>query len=234
MALLSKIDYFGLSGSGFEPQDTSENKQAGYIAEAQGPNGFLVAQDVGADIVAPSVTYVATQDVSIEDVKLGTVKTILGKKVALGGLTINTGAGQPVTCTATGQQVDDAGREGCTCTLSGVELEYRFHAQDFGLFTVSGGQLNQSTLNITPTIADARIDGVIKAWDLVGGSLRVSGTIIGVDDDGNISTPSITINDPSGNVGEGVITQPLTQTNPNGQYPTYSFEITYPLKADED
>ena len=88
---------------------------------------------------------------------------------------------------------------------------------------MSGGQLNSSTLNINANVATSTIDGTIKASDLVGGSLEVTGTIIGVSDAGAISTPTITLSTPSGNVGTGVITQPLTETNPNGNFPTYTF-----------
>ena len=74
---------------------------------------------------------------------------------------------------------------------------------------------------------------MIKASDLVGASIKVSGTIIGVTDAGAIATPTLAVGTPSGNVLSGVITQPLTQENPNGDFPSYSFEITYGLKADD-
>lgn len=109
-----------------------------------------------------------------------------------------------------------------------------FHAQDFGLFTVANGQLTQSTLTINANIATAVIDGTIKSSDLVGGTMTVSGTIIGVNNSGEISTPTVTISTPSGNVGTGVMTQPLTETNPNGDFPSFSFTVEFPLKADAD
>ena len=102
MALKTKIDYYGLSSSGWEVSDTSENRAVGYVAEAQGPDGFLVAIDANGEIVAPEVNYVATSTATLNSVVLGSVKTILGKKVALGGITINTSAGAAPTMTATG------------------------------------------------------------------------------------------------------------------------------------
>ena len=89
-------------------------------------------------------------------------------------------------------------------------------------------------MTIEGNIATADVDGVIKASDLVGASIRVSGTIVGVSDAGAISTPSISISTPTGNVLAGVVTQPLTQENPNGDFPSYTFEITWGLKADAD
>lgn len=234
MALKTKVDYYGLSASGWEVSDTSENRAAGYIAEAQGPDGFLVAIDTNGEVVAPEVNYVATDDATLASVVLGSVKTILNKKVALGGITINTSAGAAPTMTATGSQIEDNGTAHCTCTLGGVSVSPLYHAQDFGLFTVSNGQLTQSTLTITGNIATTLIDGVIKSSDLVGGSIEVAGTVIGVTDAGAIATPSITLDTPSGNVLSGVMTQPLSETNPNGEFPQYSFTAKWSLKADSE
>ena len=232
MSLKTKVDYFQLSSSGFEIESTTENKSVGYIAQAQGADGFVVAVDVGDEIVAPTVDYVLTADGSLSNIKLGEKKTVLGKKVCIGGITINTAAGQPVKMSVSGQQVEDNNTQGCTCTLGSISLDHLFHAQHFGLFDVSNGQLTQSTLTVNASIGTAPVDGVIKASDLVGGSLVITGTIVGVNDEGEISTPTITPFPASGNLGDGVLTQPLSETNPNGDYPQYTFEITYPLKAD--
>lgn len=234
MSLKAKTDYFSLAQSGWEVSDTAENRSVGYNAQAQGPNGFIVAVDVGGEILAPTVNYIATSDATVSSLVLGTTTTVLGKTMALGGLTITTSAGAAPTMSVTGSQIEDNGQAKCTCTLAGISVSGLFHAQDFGLFTVANGQLVQSTLTITSNIATAVIDGVIKSSDLVGGSIQVSGTIIGVNNAGVISTPTITIGTPSGNVGAGVITQPLTETNPNGDFPSYSFTAEFPLKADAD
>lgn len=180
----------------------------------------------------PEVNYIATADATLAGVTLGDVTTVLAKKVALGGISISTSAGQAPTMTARGTQVEDDGTSHCTCTLGSISVSGLFHAQTFGLFTVTNGQLNSSTLNINANVATATIDGIVKSSDLVGGSIEVTGTIIGVNDSGVISTPTITISAPSGNVGQGVITQPLSETNPNGDFPTYTFTATWSLRAD--
>lgn len=228
MALKTKTDVFGLVGGGWEVSDTSENRSVGYTAEAQGPDGFLVAIDVGGNIQAPQVDYIATSDASLTGVVLGSVNN----DIALGSVSITTAAGQAPTMTATGQQIESGGTAGCTCTLGSLSVDHLFHAQDFGLFTVSNGQLTQSTCTATGEIATAMVDGVIKSSDLVGGSIEVTGTIIGVSDAGVISTPTITLGTPGGNVLAGVLTQPLTETNPNGDFPSYTFTARWPLKAD--
>ena len=236
MALLTKVDYYGLAGSGFVVESTSEGKAVGFQAEARGPDGFLVAIETGGEIQAPTVNYVATSNATISSIVMGSVHTIGTSpnqhKVALGGLTITTAAGEPVKMTATGSEIEANGSAHCTATLSGISLSSLFHAQDFGLFTVSDGQLTNSTLTIEGNVATTLVDGVIKASDLVGASIKVSGTIVGVTDAGAIATPTVTLNAPSGNVLTGVMTQPLTQENPNGDFPSYTFEATWGLKAD--
>ena len=234
MALKTKTDYYGLATSGWEVSDTSENRSVGYVAEAQGPDGFLVAVDADGEIVAPEVNYVATSDATLNSVVLGSVKTVLGKKVALGGITINTSAGAAPTMTATGSQIEDNGSAHCTCTLGGISVDSLYHAQDFGLFSVSNGQLTQSTLTINGDIATTTVDGVIKSSDLVGGSIEVTGTIVGVTDAGVIATPTVTISAPSGNVLSGVMTQPVSETNPNGDFPQFSFTARWALRADSN
>lgn len=102
MALKTKVDYYGLGGSGWEVSDTSENRAIGYNAQAQGPDGFIVAVDAGGETVAPEVNYIATSNATLGTIVLGSVQTILNKSVALGGITINTSAGAAPTMTATG------------------------------------------------------------------------------------------------------------------------------------
>lgn len=232
MALLQKTDYFGLSSNGFEVESTSENRAVGYTAEARSNDGFLVAIDAGGERISPTVNYIATDNAALNTVVIGSVKTINGKKIALNSLNITTGAGENMRMTASGQQIEDNGTAHCTFTLSGVTLDEPFHANTFGLFSVTNGQLTNSTLAIDGTMATAEVDGVIKASDLVDCQIKCSGTIVGVSDSGVISTPTVSINVPSGNVLSGVMTQPLTQENPNGDFPQYSFEITWGCKAD--
>lgn len=102
MSLLAKTDYYGLSSAGFEVESTSENKSVGFQAEARGPDGFLVAVEVGDDTLAPTVNYVVTSDASTGDIVIGSVNTVNGKKIALGSVTITTAAGEPVKMTASG------------------------------------------------------------------------------------------------------------------------------------
>lgn len=230
MALKGKVDYFGISTTGLEVASTSENRSQD-SAEATGADGFVVANTtVGDEAIAPQCDYVVTGDVTLSGVKLGSVKTVDGKTIALASITIATRAGEAPTVQAKGQQIEAGGTARCTVTLSDISISALFHAQDFGLFTISGGQLQDSTLTIEGTIATAKVDGVIKASDLTGGKMSISGTVVGVSDAGAISTPTLAIT-PGKN---GIVTQPLTETNPNGDYPSYTFTAEFPLAADKN
>lgn len=228
MALKTKVDYFGLASSGIEVASTEENRTQASV-EASGPNGFVVAtQAFGDENLAPKCDYIVTGSASLASVALGSVTTIDSKAIALASISITTRAGEAPTISATGQQIESGGEAHCTATLSKISLSSLYHAQTFGLFTVSGGQLQESNLTAEGNIATSQVDGVIKSSDLVGGKITISGTIIGVSDAGVIGKPTLAL--ASG--VSGTITQPLTETNPNGDYPTYAFTIEIPLAAD--
>lgn len=233
MSLLSKTDYFGLGGQGWVPESTNENRAVGFTAEARSDDGFLVAMEAGGERISPTVNYIATPSATLSGIKVGSVSVIDAKSIAFGSLTITTGAGENAKMTANGQQIEPSGSEHCTVTLAGLTIDEPFHANTFGLFSYSNGQLANTTLNIDGNIALAEVDGSIMSSDLVDARLTVTGTIIGVNDLGSITTPTLSIIQPSAsNILTGVLTQPLTQDNPNGDFPTYNFEIAFGLKAD--
>ena len=59
-------------------------------------------------------------------------------------------------------------------------------------------------------IGTTMVDGVIKSSDLVGAAITVNGTIVGVNNSGQIATPTVSLTAPTGNVLSGIMTQPLT------------------------
>ena len=94
------------------------------------------------------------------------------------------------------------------------------HAQNFGAFTISGqgAHLTSSTLTIGGQVSTADKDGKVIASDLTDGRMTISGTIQVSDQTYGIPTLSLT---------DGwAITSPLTETNPNSEFPTYSFGLT--------
>ena len=100
------------------------------------------------------------------------------------------------------------------------------------MFTLSAGQLQSSTCDINADLATADKDGTIVASDLVGGTVTINATLVGVDNSGNIATPTVSLNTYNGNAG--TFTQPLSESNPNGDYPTYTFTAVWPLRASHD
>ena len=89
--------------------------------------------------LAPQCEYVVTDSATLSGVVLGSVRTIDGKSIALANVSVTTKAGQAPTMQASGQQIENNGSAHCTCTLGSISLSGLYHAQDFGLFTVTGG-----------------------------------------------------------------------------------------------
>lgn len=109
--------------------------------------------------------------------------------------------------------------------MPNVSISPLHHAQTFGAFTYSGtgAHLTQSTFAAECTVSTADKDGVPLAHDIVGGRVTVNGTI--QVSNSSYGTPTIT---PSNGWG---LTQPLTETNPDGDFPTYTFGLTNYLSA---
>ena len=115
---------------------------------------------------------------------------------------------------------------GCTATLPGITVSGLHHAQTFGAFSISGAgaHLTQSTWSAQCDVSPAEKDGQMLAHDIVGGTVTVTGTI-------QVSDASYPV--PTLSVASGwTITAPLTETNPDSNYPTYTFTITKYLSAD--
>lgn len=231
MALKTKTDYYGIATTGLEVSDTSENRSIS-TAEAQGEDGFVVATESFGEKVAPTVNYVVTgTSVTLSDVVLGE-RIAFGTgqnahKLMLATITISTSAGNAPTVSATGQQVEDGdGIDNCTVTLDDVTISGLHHAQFFGGITMSGtgAHLTSSTYTLECTISTADVDGVTKASDLTGGKRTFTGNI--TVSGSTYAVPTITL--PSG----WHFTTPVTETNPNGDFPTYTFTAEAPLAAD--
>lgn len=79
-------------------------------------------------------------------------------------------------------------------------------------------------MNIAGSISEATKDGVTIAHDLTDGRIEVTGTI--QVSDASYGTPALSC------ASGWTITAPLTQTNPDSDYPTYTFTIVKYLTAD--
>jgi hypothetical protein len=227
MSFKSKQDYYGLSAkaANLVLTSTTENRSAS-VAEAKGENGFTVATQMYGEKSAPSCEYAVKGDVALSDVKIGTVTTIDSRSFVLASLSVSTSAGAAPTVSASGQQVEDGATAACTCTLPAISVEGLHHAQNFGAFAISGAgaHLTQSSLTVTGTVSTAEKDGETIAHDVTDVRLEVSGTI--QVSDSTYAAPAVTLSD------GWVLTAPLSETNPDGDFPTYTFTATKFLAAD--
>ncbi len=205
----------------------TENRSASTV-EARGDDGFIVASFVFGEKSAPSEEYVIKGDVALTGIKMGSVKAVGGDSFALESITVTTSAGAAPTMSVAGQQVEDGAASGCTVTLPAISVSGLHHAQTFGQFTVGGqgAHLTQSTLTISGTISTAEKDGETIAFDLTDCRMAISGTI-------QVSDAAYGIPTVTPQTG-WVLTSPITETNPDSNYPTYSFTLTKFFAADED
>lgn len=221
MSFKTKTDYFGLSSiSGLKIVASSENKSAS-TAEAKDENGFVVATHMYGVKSSPACDYVITSDVTMTDIILGSVVSADGHNYCLGEITINTAAGTAPTLAASGSQIEDGtATDSCTAEMPTVQVNGLHHAQTFGAFTLSGtgAHLTQCTFAATTTVSTADKDGEPLAHDIVDGRCTVNGTIQVSDSAYGIPT----VTPASG----WVMSAPLTETNPDSDFPTYTFTLT--------
>lgn len=227
MAFKTKQDYYSLGNvAGLTLVATSENKSES-IAEAQGENGFVVATQTYGVRSAPACDYVITSNVELSGIVLGSVTAISSDNFCLGEITITTGAGQVPTLAASGSQVESGTvHGGCTCTMPTINVSKLHHAQKFGAFGINtgfGAHLTQCTFTAQCTVSTADKDGTPLAHDIVDGRCTVTGTI-------QCSTSPYTLPVIIPETG-WELTSPLSETNPDGDFPTYTFTLTRYLTA---
>lgn len=226
MAFKQKIDIYGLSAiTGLEVASYTENKTAQTV-EAQGEDGFVIANQVFGEVNSPACEYVVKgRNINLGTISLGGIHVADGKSYCLTNVSITTGAGQTPTVNASGSQVEDNATAACTATLTGVSFSGLHHAQTFGAFELSGtgAHLTNSSFDAACTVNPVTKDGVIIAHDITDGRLTVNGTIQVSD----VSYPTPVLSVASG----WVVTAPMTETNPDSAYPTYTFTLTKYLTA---
>lgn len=231
MSFKTKADYYGLGAvTGLQLVSTAENKSQS-VAEARGEDGFVVAVEPFGETSAPSCDLVVTNTgVTLSNIVLGQITTISSNKFALANLTITTSAGAAPTVSASGQQVEANAQMYCHVTLPAIVIDGLHHAQTFGAFAVggTGAHLTQSTLTISGTISTATKDGVVIAHDLTDVRMAITGTI--QVSDSSYGVPTVTPTSGSG----WKLTAPISETNPDADFPSYSFTLTKTLVADAE
>jgi hypothetical protein len=222
MAFKLKKDCYSLGGDGaLVAVSTSEGKSAS-VVEAQGQDGSIVASEVFGETSAPTVDYQLKKalETTIENaIKLGKVTKLDNNSFVLSSFSITTGAGAVPTVSAGGEQVAGDSETLCTFDLPPFKLETKHHAQIlFGAFELTGAgcHLTGANYNASCTVSKAMKEGACLAFDVVGGKIECQITVKACGDLDPVLVP-----------GEGwKVTAPLTESNPDSEYPTYSGTLT--------
>lgn len=216
-----QTDYFGLGSNSIICVSSDENKSA-QVAQARNEKGDVVAQEIYGEMMSPSCSYVLKADGEISTQRLGDVSTSGTKKFTLTSLSIDTSAGSPPSITASGEEVPQTSHNDCYYTIPSATIEVCHHAQIlWSAFTLSGSgcYLTQASYTASCGLTKATKDGETIAYDVTDGVLEVSITIVQSDD----AEPSIT----AGTDWE--ITGPLSCSNPDADYPTWTATLTMNL-----
>ena len=224
MSFRVKKDYFGLStgqNSKFVITSSDENKSAS-TAEAQDDKGDVVAIMTYGETSAPSCSYVLRGDAQTGTINMGTEIQSDTKHYVITELSISTAAGTPPSITVTGEEVPTGSHcsEYCYYNVPSESIECCHHAQAlFGLSWSgigSGFYVTQANYSVSCELTKATKDGETVSYDITNGTISAQITIQGTGTD---TTPTFTA--PTG----WVITSPLSLSNPDSGYDTWSISL---------
>ena len=232
MAFATKTDPFGLTGSSqpgygiLECVAVTDNASAS-LAEAHDEDGTLVAKEVYGAQIAPSADYKVKKSGTLEDIVLGAVTTYSTKRVVLTSFSVNTSAGGETTVTASGEEVESSSDGTCpaTYTIPDIAVGVCHHAKILATaFTLGGTGCYLQSANYTFACAcgKATKDGTPIAHGVYEAYGEAQITIIQTGS----TPPSLTAG------GNWFISSPLSQTNPDADYPTWSATLRLHLAKD--
>jgi len=226
MAFATKTDPFGIAGEVLECVAVSDNNSASLV-EAHDEDGTLVAKEVFGAQIAPSADYKVKKSGTLEDIVLGAVTTYSTKRVVLTGLSVNTSAGGETTVTASGEEVEASSDGTCpaTYTIPDIAVGVCHHAKILAsAFTLSGSgcYLQTANYNFGCACGKATKDGVPIAHGVYEAYGEVQVEIIQTGS----TPPTLTAG------GNWFISSPLSQTNPDADYPTWSATLRLHLAKD--
>lgn len=193
----------------------SSDGATGSVAEAQNQNGDTIAHDEYGNVLAPSVTYAVTDEVT-ELPALGSIHEWNGKKIILVSAAVSTQAGQPPTVTLSGNQVHATATEKRTYPIS-LSLKPRCKAQDVaGAFTASD-KFTQIDTTWSVDFVNQTVAGEIVSACVTHGRIEAAATMTDGDGTGAITASTsggftITAPTATNNPDEGYITRTATAT----------------------
>lgn len=223
MAFIDKVDYFGLSSTTFLCKSSNDGASSSN-AEAVGPDGSIVANTVYGEMKNPSCDYEQTAEWS-PTIKLGAVHAVDGESFVLTSVTFSTQGGAAHTVSASGSQVEDNASVTCTYTIPSFTLPMTHHVEKmWNAWTLTGAgcyeQTAAYTISCTPSFGEK--DGDRLSHDIGQGKIEIALTIIQTD-----------TTEPSLSAATGwEITTPLSCSNPDANYPTWTATLTKYLEKD--
>lgn len=226
MAFLPKTDYFGLTTApaNFVIISSDENRSTS-TAEAQNEKGDVVATQTYGETSAPSCSYVLSGSASTSSInEMGNPISSGGLNYVITNISISTGAATPPSITVSGEEVPSGTHcsNDCYYDIPTATIDACHHAQAlFGFSFASigtGFYVTQADYTIECSLTRATENGETVAYDVTEGKVTAQFTIQGTGVDG---TPSLSA--PS---NDWITTSPLTQSNPDAGYETYSISFT--------
>ena len=216
MAFQEKTDYFGLAteSGGIVLTSSTENKSATVI-QAHDEKGDVVAQEIVGETSAPSCTYVVKADATLTGQKLG----FASGGYVISSISISTGAGTPPSITVTGESVPASSHTDCYYDTPACTVEVCHHAQTlFSAFTLSGVgcYLTSANYTISGSLTKATKDGETVAYDIADGKIDAQVEIVQT----GTAAPSFAAG------ADFTITSPLTKTEGDAAYPTWTATVT--------
>lgn len=216
MALQQKTDYFGLAtdSSGLVITSSTENKSATVI-QAQDAKGDVVAEEIVGETSAPSCTYVVKADATITGQKLG----FASGGYVVSSISITTGAGTPPGITITGEAVPTSSHTDCYYETPACKVEVCHHAQIlFSAFSLTGDgcYLTSANYTISGSLTKATKDGEIVAYDIIDGKVEAVVEIVQTGTAAPTFAPGTDFR----------LTSPLTKTEADSAYPTWTATVT--------
>lgn len=216
MAFQEKTDYFGLAteSGGLVLTSSTENKSATVI-QAHDEKGDVVAQEIVGETSAPSCTYVVKADATLTGQKLG----YASGGYVVSSISISTGAGTPPSITVTGEAVPSSSHTDCYYDTPACTVEVCHHAQTlFSAFTLSGVgcYLTSANYTISGSLTKATKDGETVAYDIADGKIEAQVEIVQT----GTTEPSFAAG------ADFAITAPLTKTDGDAAYPTWTATVT--------
>lgn len=221
MALKNKTDYYALANAlgALVIAGTADGRKASN-AVATDQEGSVVASDQFGDILEPNCDYEVSGTVADSAlIELGKINPIEQKSFVLSSVTITTAAGQAPTVSASGSDVGSATGTGVkNYAVTGIGLTARHVAQilfGWGSVTGEGAYLTGANYTVAADLSTATVNGSVVSFGVSNGRIEAALTISAPG--GNLPVLSLT---------EGwKVLQPLAETNPDSDYPSYSATI---------